>query len=138
MIPRAPKEIRRRIHASGSPGGGAGVLPGGFTINNVAVGVEDTPKAPEQFALLQNYPNPFNPTTTIPFAIKDRSHVTLTIYNIRGQVVRTLVDGTLEAKSYGLTWDGRDDNGQPVSSGVYFYKLIAGDFQDVRKLVLTK
>jgi flagellar hook assembly protein FlgD len=88
--------------------------------------------------LKQNYPNPFNPTTTIPFDIKERTHVTLTIYNLRGQVVRTLVDEDLDARTYGYQWNGRNDAGQSVSSGVYFYKLVAGDFQDVRKLVLTK
>jgi M6 family metalloprotease-like protein len=121
-----------------NPGGGSAVLQDGFTINNAATGVENTQVVPSEFALRQNYPNPFNPTTTIPFDIKERAHATLTIYNIRGQVVRTLLDETLDARSYGLVWDGRNDSGQPVSSGVYFYKLIAGDYQDVRKLVLMK
>ena len=89
-------------------------------------------------ALRQNYPNPFNPATMIPFDISAPAHVTLTIYNIRGQAVRTLVDESMTARSYARQWDGRNDAGQSVSSGVYFYKLVAGDFQDVRKLVLMK
>jgi M6 family metalloprotease-like protein len=121
-----------------NPGDGTAVVLEAFQITNVVIGVDDTPRAPDAFALRQNYPNPFNPETTIPFDIKERTHVTLAIYNIRGQVVRTVVDQTLEARSYGIGWDGRNDAGQAVSSGVYFYKLVAGDFQDVRKLVLTK
>jgi M6 family metalloprotease-like protein len=121
-----------------NPGGGTAIVADAFTVNNVVVGAENTPKAPNEFALRQNYPNPCNPTTTIPFDVRERAHVTLTIYNISGQVVRKLVDESLEARSYGITWDGRNDAGQAVSSGVYFYKLTAGDFQDVRKLVLTK
>ncbi len=88
--------------------------------------------------LRQNYPNPFNPVTMIPFDISAPAHVTLTIYNIRGQAVRTLVDESMTARSYARPWDGRNDAGQSVSSGVYFYKLVAGDYQDVRKLVLMK
>jgi M6 family metalloprotease-like protein len=121
-----------------NPGGGAGAAAGGFSLDNVVIGTGETPAAPGEFALRQNYPNPFNPSTTIPFDIKRRAHVTLTVYNIRGQAVKTLVDDTMEARSYSVQWDGRNDAGQVVSSGVYFYKLTAGDFQDVRKLVLTK
>jgi hypothetical protein len=114
------------------------IQPDAFTINDPASGAGDTPKAPAEFALRQNYPNPFNPVTMIPFDIKERVHVSLKIYNIRGQVVRTLADETMDARSYGLEWDGNNDTGQTVSSGIYFYKLVAGDFQDVRKLVLMK
>jgi M6 family metalloprotease-like protein len=119
-----------------NPGGGSFVAQQAFQIDP-ATGIAVVP-APSEFALKQNYPNPFNPTTTIPFDIKERTHVTLTIYNLRGQVVRTLVDEDLDARTYGYQWNGRNDAGQSVSSGVYFYKLVAGDFQDVRKLVLTK
>lgn len=93
---------------------------------------------PTEFALEQNYPNPFNPTTVIPFDLRSNAPVTLKIYNVAGELVRTLVDGNLAARSYRLTWDGRNNAGVTVTSGVYFYKLTAGDFQDVRKLVLMK
>ena len=89
-------------------------------------------------AMGQNFPNPFNPVTTIPFDIGGRTHVRLTIYNIAGQLVRTLVDETLDADSYAVEWDGRDESGAAVASGVYFYKLMASRFHDVRKLVLAK
>jgi len=108
-----------------------------FHVNDVISGVE-TPSAPDSYSLGQNFPNPFNPTTVIPFDIKETVHATLKIYNLRGQVVRTLVDGTLTARSYAIPWNGDNDAGRVVASGVYFYKLTAGDFQDVRKLVLMK
>jgi M6 family metalloprotease-like protein len=119
-----------------NPGGGSFVASAAFQIDP-ATGVEAIP-VPGEFALRQNYPNPFNPTTTIPFDIKESTHVTVKIYDPRGRVVRTLVDENLGARSYGIEWNGRNDAGHTVSSGVYFYQLIAGDFKDVRKLVLTK
>jgi len=91
-----------------------------------------------QFALHQNYPNPFNPSTLIPFEIQNEVQTTLAIYNLRGQLVRTLVDGVLSPRTYQIGWDGKDDGGQRVSSGVYFYKLRAGSFQDVRKMVILQ
>jgi hypothetical protein len=90
-------------------------------------------------SLSQNRPNPFNPTTTIEFTLKERANVQLRIYNVAGQLVRTLVN---EARTPGevhtATWDGRNDAGQSVSSGVYFYKLVAGSFVQTKKMVLLK
>jgi hypothetical protein len=90
--------------------------------------------------LSHNYPNPFNPTTTIQFGIKDRGYVSLKIYNVAGQLVKTLVD---EVKNptpggYKFTWNGRSDAGAPVATGVYFCKLVTSDFSRTRKLVLLK
>ena len=105
------------------------------------------PSIPTCFALYQNYPNPFNPITSIQYAVgskqtkaadSPRSHVTLKIYNILGQKVRVLVDEEKRLGSYTVQWDGRDRNGRPVSSGIYFYKLDAGDFTEVKKMVLLK
>ncbi len=93
-------------------------------------------------ALEPNYPNPFNPTTHITFEIKTRGHVTLRIYNVAGQVVRTLVNEELAAGRYENrrfnVWDGTNDAGQEVGSGVYFYRLKATNFTQTRKLVLLK
>jgi hypothetical protein len=90
-------------------------------------------------SLAQNRPNPFNPTTTIEFTVKERANVQLRIYNVAGQLIRTLVN---EARTPGevhtATWDGRNDAGQSVSSGVYFYKLVAGNFVQTKKMVLLK
>ena len=90
-------------------------------------------------SLSQNYPNPFNPTTTISFSIlEDDTHTELTIFNIKGQKVKGLVKDKLSADHYSVVWDGKDDKGISVSSGVYFYKMKTGEFQQVRKMMLLK
>jgi hypothetical protein len=88
---------------------------------------------PPAFALSQNYPNPFNPSTTIPFALPHKSHVTLTFYNTLGQLVATMVNGELEAGYHKVTFDGSD-----LASGVYFYRLRAGEFVQSMKLVILR
>lgn len=88
--------------------------------------------------LQQNYPNPFNPTTTIDFAIDSAEHVTLSIYDVSGRRVTTLVDGTLAAGAHSEVWDGRDAHGARVASGVYFYRLTAGQSTRTRKAILSK
>lgn len=102
--------------------------------------VEDEPEdaLPKDFVLFQNYPNPFNPSTTIPFSLPLRSHVVITIYNVVGQRVTTLIDGVKPAGSYRVNWDGRDQHGQTVASGVYLYELQAGEDVDTRKMLLLK
>ena len=95
---------------------------------------------PRAFALAQNVPNPFNPSTTISYNVPEGStvRVRLEIFNLRGQLVRTLVDELREAGAYSVVWDGKDRTGRDVSSGVYFYRLRAGDFIQTRKMVLLK
>jgi hypothetical protein len=93
---------------------------------------------PDKFSLLQNYPNPFNPATVVKFEIVQPAKVSLKIYNILGRLVRVLVDEEKSAGTYTTYWDGNDQNGQPVSSGIYFYKLDAGNFSEVKKMVLIK
>jgi hypothetical protein len=99
-------------------------------------------KLPAQFSLSFNYPNPFNPTTKIKYTVgtsQARSAVvSLRIYNVLGQLVRTLVDEPKHPGSYEVRWDGRDEDGNEVASGIYFYKLQAGDFSQTRKMVLVK
>ncbi|NOY77697.1 MAG: T9SS type A sorting domain-containing protein [Calditrichaeota bacterium] len=97
-----------------------------------------TVNLPKQFELAQNYPNPFNPDTKIRFSLPERSFVTLTIYNNLGQVVRKLVSENRPAGAYVAVWNGRDDMGQPVSSGVYFYEIKAGKFHKIRKMLLMR
>ena len=101
------------------------------------VGAGDGPKYSNSLA--QNYPNPFNPTTTIAFTVKDQAHVNLKIYNVAGQLVKELVN---DVRTPGIThvvsWDGRNNTGQSVSSGVYFYKLVTKDFTQTKKMVLLK
>jgi len=98
---------------------------------------------PEQFALDQNYPNPFNPSTTLRYDLPSQSSVKLSIYNVLGQTVRTLVSAEQSAGSYEAVWDGLNAGGEPVSSGVYFYRLQAtpGDgqgFVDMKKMLMMK
>ena len=98
------------------------------------------PASPEirETKLFQSHPNPANPTSTISFQLKDRSYVTLRIFNVNGQVVRTLVNEELSPKEYNIIWDTTDNKGGRVSSGIYFYRLRAGGFVDQRKLVILK
>jgi M6 family metalloprotease-like protein len=97
--------------------------------------------APVQFSLAQNYPNPFNPETDIRYQISDGSsptHTVLKVYNILGQEVKTLVDKAQEPGNYVVTWNGKDHSGNEVSSGVYFYRIEAGDFIQTKRMVLLK
>jgi len=93
---------------------------------------------PVTFELDQNRPNPFNPSTTIGFSLDQRGHVTLALYNILGQRVRTLVDWMMPAGRHAAAWDGKDENGHQMPSGVYFYQLSVNDFRQSRKMVLLK
>lgn len=93
---------------------------------------------PEGFNLSQNHPNPFNPETNIEFALPQGADVSLTVYNVLGREVRLLQSGWMAAGQHQVRFDGRDDNGAPLASGVYFYRLRAGTFEDTRKMVLLK
>jgi hypothetical protein len=89
-------------------------------------------------ALYQNHPNPFNPTTIISFTLPERARVTLAIYDVAGKLVKTLVDHRVVEGYREETWDGKDANGNPASSGVYFYRLTTGDRTLTKKMVLVK
>ncbi|MDZ7263478.1 MAG: S8 family serine peptidase [candidate division KSB1 bacterium] len=91
---------------------------------------------PGNIELLQNYPNPFNPTTTISYAIDSYTEVQLTIFNLRGQKIRTLVDEQQSPGRHQVTWDGMDELDRAVASGVYFYRLTAGNFSQTKKMIL--
>ena len=110
-------------------------LDGAFEYSD-AINVTVTP--PKEFALAQNYPNPFNPTTTIRYDLPVSSHVVLTVYNILGKEVKTLVDVEQSAGIKTVVWDGTNKVGEPVSSGVYIYRLKARDFHKTLKLMMLK
>ncbi|MFN0157421.1 MAG: carboxypeptidase regulatory-like domain-containing protein [Bacteroidota bacterium] len=97
---------------------------------------------PERFELAQNYPNPFNPSTTISFNLPANSNVTLSVYNLIGQEITTLMNDKMNAGSYDVVWNGKDHSGRSVASGIYFYRLKAtsesGNFNEMRKMVLVK
>jgi hypothetical protein len=101
--------------------------------------VTTTAKAvPEEFTLYPNYPNPFNPQTNISFALPADSRVSLKIYNLSGQLVRTLLDENLPAGTHTVHWDGTNISGEKVASGIYFYKLTAGNYSQARKMCMVK
>jgi hypothetical protein len=98
----------------------------------------DEKEIPKAYNLAQNFPNPFNPVTTIRFDVKDRGHVSLKIYNVAGQLVKTLVDEVKDASSYAIHWDGTNNIGTEVASGVYFYEMESGNFRKTMKMVLLR
>ncbi len=93
---------------------------------------------PVEFGLSQNYPNPFNPTTVIRFALPEAASVSLVVYNTFGEEVARLVDGERPAGYHEVSWNGRNMSGSQVATGVYFYRINAGTFQSVRKMVFMK
>lgn len=134
----APSVAGFRQSASGFGGGvlfaGFGPIGAFYDGSNIfPTDVRPTGEIPETFALEQNYPNPFNPTTTIRFQVPVLSDVTLTVYDVLGREVETLVNDSKGAGVYEVTW-----NAANLSSGVYYYRLTAGSFSDVKKLLLLK
>ncbi len=99
---------------------------------------DETAQVPETFKLGQNYPNPFNPDTKIDYTLSAAGHVTLEIINMNGRVVRTLVDDMQIAGGHTVSWNATDDGGRLVASGVYLYRLQAGDQVDSKKMILLK
>ena len=119
------------LHTSANPGG---EIRGQLGTQVVVLAVEDELTViPRIFVLLQNYPNPFNPTTTIEYVLPKSAEVLLTIYNLRGQEEARIVEGQRTGGYHRVTWDASN-----VSSGIYFYRLQAGDFVQTRKMVLLK
>jgi len=98
----------------------------------------DVNPLPSKFALRNNYPNPFNPLTTIAYDLPEKSRVILVVYDIMGQEVVRLVDTYSPAGYYKTVWDGRNSHGQPVSSGVYLYRIMAGNYSRTNKMILMR
>lgn len=109
-------------------------------LGDILVGVDDDPDQilPYRFALNQNYPNPFNPATNINYSLPEWSHVTIEVFNVLGQKVRSLVDREEAAGSYTVIWDGTDAFGKSVTTGVYLYRFQAGDHIETKKMLLLK
>jgi len=149
------------LDISGLAGGSAVVLASGFldpsanqngaaftliavladgTVISIPTGVDELVRdIPREFHLSQNYPNPFNPTTTIQFVLPTESIVTLEIYNMLGQRVTTLLNNEeFTSGSFNVEWNGRDTFGRPVSSGMYIYRINAGDFNATKSMMLLK
>lgn len=93
---------------------------------------------PNSFSLSQNYPNPFNPTTNIKYNLTERSFVTLKIFNMLGQEIKSLINSEMDAGNYSVTWNGTNNLGQKVSAGAYVYQMVTGDFVQSKKMVYLK
>jgi len=100
--------------------------------------VEEPPVLPTQFALQQNFPNPFNPTTTIRYDLPEKSDVELSVYNLLGQKIRTLVQTQQNAGFHSVEWNGRNEQGRKVASGVYIYHISAAQFVETKKMILLQ
>ena len=112
------------------------IVPGGVYYQ--AIGVDEDINLPSEVSLGQNYPNPFNMKTGIDFAVPSPGHVSLELYDILGRQIKTLIDANLEPGYYTAGWDGLDESGNPVSTGMYFYTLKTGDSRLSRKMLLLK
>ncbi len=99
---------------------------------------EETPDAGLRTCLKGNYPNPFNPETVISFSLKEDTEAVLSIYNMKGQKIKTLKSEYMTAGEHSVVWNGKDDNGNDVSSGVYFYKLNTNNYSQINKMILMK
>ena len=106
-----------------------------FTYTGVGIGDEPTPLVTKLFG---NYPNPFNPETTIRFSLEKRDHVTIDIYNVKGERVRRLVNDNLDRGNHYRIWNGSDDANKPQASGIYFYRFVTNDYSDTGKMLLLK
>ena len=102
------------------------------------VSAEPEPFAPEQFSLHQNYPNPFNPVTTLRYDLPENNLVNITIYDMMGRKVKTLINKTQNAGYRSIIWDATNDYGKPVSAGIYLYQIQAGEYISTKKMVLLK
>ncbi len=128
----------------GLAGDPRGLANGGTTTSDIAAGLavleEDLAQEslPEQFALHVNYPNPFNPITVIAFDLPEPSVVDLRIYDILGHQVRSLVHASEPAGRFRVRWDGKDDRGVAVTSGVYIYRIIANNYLSTQKMILVR
>jgi len=93
---------------------------------------------PEDFSLSQNYPNPFNPSTSFNYTLPIQAHVNITVFNVQGRQVRTIADADQSAGEHTVEWNGTDESGNSVATGVYFYRMDAGNFSETRKMILVK
>jgi hypothetical protein len=100
--------------------------------------VEEIAQIPDKFDLHQNFPNPFNPETEIRFGLPEDAHVRVVLFDLLGREVRTLVDKDTEAGYHSIVWDGRDNSGQTVASGVYLYQMSAGNYRAAKKLMIMR
>jgi hypothetical protein len=109
-----------------------------LAFSNQNTDIQNSRQIPINFILMQNYPNPFNPSTTIKFRLPRDIYTTISIYSITGAKVKNLMSGFMREGFHSVGWDGKNQNGFPVSSGVYIYELVAGEKREVKKMLLAK
>ncbi len=109
-----------------------------YVRGGIITSIKESAENPNRFSLYQNYPNPFNPSTTIEYQVSKRSNVEVTIYDIDGRLVKTLLNSVQYPGQYSIQWNGQNDNGNMVSSGTYFYQISSDDNQLVKKMLLLK
>ncbi len=118
--------------------GGLSILKNRLYDVTAADDEDDLPALPTEYRLSQNYPNPFNPTTTIEYSLSRSTFVAIDIFNIIGQRVTTLENSYKEAGEHSVIWNGRDESGKPVSTGIYLYRMTAGNHTETKKMTLVK
>ena len=140
---KAPDRLSLTFRVTGAPRNAEAAVP--FTLKDskgnawsYTLTVRASAKLPTQNALFENSPNPFNPTTTLRFALMETGRVNLAVYNSLGQKVRILVDAPRNAGEHAVMWDGRDDAGRAVSSGVYFARMQAGNYSKTQKKLYAR
>ena len=112
--------------------------PGFFATTNVTIKNNELSSIPLKYNFSQNYQNPFNPSTTIRYEIPKISRVTLTVFNLLGEKIKMLVDVEMQAGRYSVLWNGQNESGKKIPSGLYFYQLQAGEFSRTCKMLMTK
>jgi hypothetical protein len=103
-----------------------------------ATGIADRDKVISTYKLEQNYPNPFNPSTSIKYSLANPGNVNIKVYNITGQLVTTLLDAWQNRGAHAINWNGKNSKGENVVSGIYFVKMVSGDFSNVKKMTLLR
>jgi hypothetical protein len=140
---KAPEKLSLTFHVANAPLNTEAQIP--FTLKDdkgnawsYTLKVKVSSSLPIKTELYENSPNPFNPTTAIRFALKDTGPVNLAVFNSLGQKVRVLADGPRSAGVHAVMWDGRDDSGRAVSSGVYFCRMQAGKYSKTQKMLYAR
>ena len=141
ILPSLNKSVEQELNISADPADFSRKLAKGCSnLNNFSITVEKPAavKIPEIYYLNQNYPNPFNPSTTIEYGLKETGNVSLKVYNILGQEVKSLLNVQQEAGIHRVIWDGIDNNGIQAASGIYFYRISVNNYQEIKKLILLR
>ena len=118
--------------------GQGGNYMGAFPVGCAAILSTETDILPKEYTLHQNYPNPFNPITQIRYDLPEESYISITIYDLMGRRIKSLVNTNQAAGYRSIHWDATNDLGQPVSAGMYIYTIQAGSYHHMKKMVLLK